>query len=429
MARKLSALATPRRDRPVIAFFDYPDVFEDFYPHFGVSRQDFATRWAASGNHAFVGLLQREVGDVVWYAFSLEPETRETRHEAVGCRIKFLPSSWLHRRLWRAFYAMAKWRQQQFYPQYAVIASYISLVSWTFATALRNDRPDFFFMQDYSTGRFDVLLLVSWLLGIPLLAYHTGSSPEIYVGRLPKRWSIPRARCLIMSGKDELERLVRDYGVSRDRMRVILTPIDIDVYRPMDRADACRAVNLDPTRRFVVYVGRLDDDVKRVSTLIAAFASVAADQPDVDLVVVGEGPGRASLTAQAEHCAPGRVRFLGWIDEPERLASVYNAAECLVLPSRSEGFPSVVGEAMACGTPVLASRVGGVSELVVPERTGWLFEPGDDAALVRQLGFVMAHPDVVRSMRGDARRTAEARVSPAMVAAAVRTCFSLRAHA
>ena len=53
--------------RPRIAFFGYHDVFEDFYPHYGVTQQAFATSWAGSGNHAFVSVLQREVGDVVWY--------------------------------------------------------------------------------------------------------------------------------------------------------------------------------------------------------------------------------------------------------------------------------------------------------------------------------------------------------------------------
>ena len=77
---------TARAGRPLIAFFDYPDVFEDFYPHYGVDQRSFATRWAGTGNHAFLSLLQREVGDVVWYAFSLTPELDEARHEVVGCR-------------------------------------------------------------------------------------------------------------------------------------------------------------------------------------------------------------------------------------------------------------------------------------------------------------------------------------------------------
>src|SRR3954454_18468447 len=86
-----------------IAFFDYPDVFEDFYPHYGVDQQAFATRWAATGNHAFVGLLQREVGDVTWYALSLEPQIAEATHEVTGARVRVLRSSAAHRALWRGF--------------------------------------------------------------------------------------------------------------------------------------------------------------------------------------------------------------------------------------------------------------------------------------------------------------------------------------
>ena len=94
--------SSPNRRRPLIAFFDYPDVFEDFYPHYHINQRTFATRWDGSGNHAFLSLIQREIGDVVWYAFSIDPEVDEARHETVGCRIKFVPSSWLHRKLWKA---------------------------------------------------------------------------------------------------------------------------------------------------------------------------------------------------------------------------------------------------------------------------------------------------------------------------------------
>src|SRR5207302_897221 len=117
-------------------------------------------------------------------------------------------------------------------------------------------------------------------------------------------------------------------------------------------------------RRHLLFVGRFDDKVKRVGALIRAFAGLAARHPDADLVLVGEGPDGAALRRLAGECGGGRVRFLGWVPGPEALVALYNAAQCLVMPSRSEGFPGVVGEAMACGTPVLASRVGGVGELV-----------------------------------------------------------------
>ena len=72
---------------------------------------------------------------------------------------------------------------------------------------------------------------------------------------------------------------------------------------------------------------------------------------------------------------------------------------------------------------VLTSQVGGVGELVIEGETGWLLPAGDDGALRAGLAFVLAHPDVVAAMRPRARRLAEARVSPAVVAAELRKCF------
>ncbi len=414
----------PTRKRPLIAFFDYPDVFEDFYPHYGVDQRSFATRWAATGNHAFLSILQREVGDVSWYAFSEAPQLSEAQHEVIGCRVKIFPSSWLHRFLWRAFYLpRPAWRWRRAYPAYAVVASYVALLSLPFIQTLRRDRPDFFFVQDYATGRFDLLLLIARFLGIPLIAFHSGSRPERYVGRFAKRWTIPRADRLIVSSHNELDMLASRYRVPRERMTVILTPIDTNAYRPMDRNAACHAAGLDAARRYLLFVGRLEDKVKRVSALVRAYAPIAVEHPDVDLVIVGDGPDGKKLRKLAAEPGACRIHFLGWQSGAEALAPLYNAAESLVLPSWHEGFPTVVGEAMACGTPVLASQVGGVGELVVDGLSGWLIPPGDDDALAAGLANVMAHPQMVAAMRPQVRAMAERRVSPTVVAAALRECF------
>jgi glycosyltransferase involved in cell wall biosynthesis len=413
------------RRRPLIAFFDYPDVFEDFYPHYGVDQHAFATRWAATGNHAFLTLIQREIGDVVWYSFSLAPELAEARHEAVGCRVRMLPSSWLHRRLWRAFYLPRwAWRWRRAYPAYAAVASYVALGSWRFLRTLWTDRPDFLFAQDYASGRFDVLLLLAGLLGIPLIAYHSGSRPENYVGQLVKRWTIRRADRLIVSGRGELEMLAKRFRVPRERLVVILTPIDTARFRPLERGAACQAAGLDPARRYLLFVGRLDDPVKRVGALLRTFAPLAARHPQVDLLIGGEGPDGPALRQLAAEQCPGRVRFLGWVSGAAALAPLYNAAECLLLPSRSEGFPTVIGEALACGTPAVASDVGGVSELVVEGQTGWLIPPGDDKALALALARVMSGPEVTAPLRARARSLAEQRVSPGAVVAALKQCFT-----
>jgi hypothetical protein len=82
--------------RPAVAFFDFADVFEDFYPHLGVDRVAFGTTWAATGNHRFASVIQGWVGDVTWYPLSLARPGASTMH-SLGHRVTFVRSSLAHR--------------------------------------------------------------------------------------------------------------------------------------------------------------------------------------------------------------------------------------------------------------------------------------------------------------------------------------------
>jgi glycosyltransferase involved in cell wall biosynthesis len=419
-----AAAPMPER-RPRIAFFDYADVFEDFYPHYGVTQREFATRWDNSGNHAFLSLLQREVGDVIWYEFSLDPEFEEESHERVGCRVKFVPSAWMHRQLWRLFYLPKHaWRWRGAYRMFATVASYLAPLSFGFLLRFWRDRPDFLFVQDYASGKFDVLSLLASLLGAPLIAYHSGSQPDWYLGSAVRRFTLPRAHRIIASGQGELEMLARRFAVPRECLSVVLTPIDTTLYAPFPRDVACGGTGLDPGRRYVLFVGRLDDEMKRISAIIRAFAVLAEKHPQAILLIVGDGSDRGMLERAARESVPDRVRFLGWVKAAEAKARLYASSECLVLASRREGFPTVIGEAMACGTPVISSRVGAVEELVVEGRTGWLFAPGDDEGLVNALDRALSlTPREAGAMRARARSMACERVSPEVVTAELRKCF------
>ena len=409
---------TPRQ-RPVIAFFDYHDVFEDFYPHYGVDQRLFSTTWADTANHAWLALVQKEIGDVIWYVFSLRPELSEARHEVVGCTIKFLPSSLFHRWLWRKFYLTNSdwWRRHahNLFRTYATIASYVATISLPFIKALWLNRPDVIFVQDYATGRFDILLFIAEMLNIPLLAFHSGSRPEAYLGRVMKRWTIPRADWLFPSGRNELEMLANRYRVSRNRLGIIRPPIDPEVFRPLDRTSACRSLNLDPSRRYILFVGRLDDKVKRVSSIIQTFSHFTEKHPDVDFLIVGDGEDGVSLRRMGETEAPGRVRFLDWISSIEIKVAVYNVAECLCLISWREASPAVISEAFACGTPVLASQVGGIEDLVKEGKTGWLVKAGDDEALRAKFEFILENPTALYAMRPTIREVAQREVSSIVV--------------
>jgi glycosyltransferase involved in cell wall biosynthesis len=412
----------------MIAFFDYADVFEDFYPHYGVTQQAFATQWANSGNHAFLALLQEHIGDVVWYSFSLDPELDSARHKQIGCTVMFLRSSWIHRQLWKLFYLpKAAWRWRFAYRAFATLASYSAPLSVRFLRTMRAQRPDFIFAQDYASGKFDVLMVVARLLGVPLVAYHSGSRPERYLGGTLRRWTLPGAHRIIASGEAERRMLVNRFRVPSGRIPVILTPIDTESYRPQERETACLALGLDPKRRYLLFVGRLDDGVKRVSAIIEAFSSLREKYPLVDLLILGDGADRRKLEGLATAAVPGRIRFMGWVGTATTKAQFYAVAESLVLASLREGFPTVVGEAMACGTPVLSSRVGAVEELVIDGETGWLFRAGDDEGLRQALerALIQSPSDWAR-MRSRARAFSEQRVSPAAVTAALRECFSIQ---
>ena len=114
---------------------------------------------------------------------------------------------------------------------------------------------------------------------------------------------------------------------------------------------------------------------------------------------------------------------MGWISKTEEKVAIYNASEFLVLPSRSEGFPLVIGEALACGTPALATSVGAISDVIINGQTGWLLEPDNDAALADALSMMLANPNLKESMRPRARIMAEKHVSPEAVAEVLKKGF------
>jgi len=412
--------------RPRIAFFDYPDVFEDFYPHYGVTQDAFASTWHNTANHARLKIVQEEIGDVTWYALSLKPKFKEeTTHEYVGCKIKFLPSSLLHRRLWRFFYSGKKsWKfRNRWYQAYATLASYFAILSWPLFKLLRNDKPDIIFSQDYCSGRFDSLHFLAWWFRVPLVAVHTGSTGK-YLGAFLKRVTIPRTDWIFTSGKREAVFLEKKYRLTPDRMSIVRSPINISVYKPVSREKACLVVNLDNNKRYFLFIGRLDDSVKRVSSIIAAFQQVAAKFPDFDLLILGNGKDEAMLKQQAEKQVPGRVHVYGWVAEDDEKVQLLNIAECLVLASKREGFPTVVGEALACGLPVVSSDVGAISDLVIDDKTGWLFAPQDDEALLNRLLFVAENPQQIKSMRSSIRDFAENHISVEALTGSLKQGFS-----
>ena len=407
-----------------VALFDFADVFEDFYPQLGVDRTAFSTSWAATANHRFASLINEWIGDVTWYALSLEPPSPSATH-ALGHRVTFARSSLAHRVLWRTFYSRSwSWRLRRCYKAFATLASYLAPLSLDLLRTLKSDRPDILFVQDYSSGRFDVLLAASRWLRAPLVTYHSGSTPDAYVGRSIRKRTLRRADAVLVTSRREADHLSSTFGISPSRCHVVLTPIDMDLFRPIPRPEATVAAGLDEARRYFLFVGRMDDAVKRITNMMRAFADATLGHEDIELIVIGDGPDAEMVRSRGAHLLGDRVRFLGWVPETALLPSFYSSSEALLLPSLREGFPTVVGESLACGTPVIATDVGGISELVEDGVTGRLLPPGDDGALTEAISQVVSHPSRFRAMSENARRAAEERVAPGVVGMSLAAIFN-----
>lgn len=156
-----------------------------------------------------------------------------------------------------------------------------------------------------------------------------------------------------------------------------------------------------------VFVGRLSAE-KGVHTLLEAWKAL----PDIRLKVAGDGPMRAQLQEQARRDGIN-VEFMGRL-ERSHVAQVVGAASIAIVPSQwFEGFPMVVVEAFACGTPVVASRLGSLAEIVREGIIGRLFTPGDPRALGVAVRAMLHEPEALKQMRKNAREEFETRYSAA----------------
>jgi len=215
---------------------------------------------------------------------------------------------------------------------------------------------------------------------------------------LLERLAVRAADLVVVTTPDVGEYLQAMHGLDARRIRVVPNHVDVDLFAP--------APTEPKEKGLLLFVGRLSPE-KNLPLLIDAAAQLA----DVRLQIVGDGAERSRLAALT--AARGvRAEFVGTIDNA-RLPRLLNRAEVFVLPSRYEGHPKALLEAMACAVPVVGTDVPGIRDVVRHGETGWLCpeDPGglaeglrtllDDGALRARLG-ANARADVTRSYSLDA---------------------------
>lgn len=238
-----------------------------------------------------------------------------------------------------------------------------------------------------------------------------GGRPEIGPRRVVEQAIFDHADAIVAATPVDRQHMLEWYRADGERIVTIPPGVDLGRFRILGRGPARRALGMPEDRAMVLFVGR-PDPVKGLDTLLRAMAALTARDGGLrtrsSLCVIGgdkdaDSRGRdaemARIDALRESLGLGDfVAFMGPQDQ-DALLDYYNAAQVVVVPSRYESFGMVALEAMACGAPVIASDVGGLSTLVREGRTGFLVPYGDPDALANALWPIL-EDDALRDALG-----------------------------
>lgn len=225
---------------------------------------------------------------------------------------------------------------------------------------------------------------------------------ELRIDRLLARWTDR-----IVGNSQAVVDFYRGVGLPAAKLTVIPSGIADEEPPAVDPGAVRQGLGIAPGAPLLLFVGRLAAQ-KGVADLLDALDLLQHVEPTAVTVLAGDGPLRAALEQRArDHdlIATGRVRFLGHRDDVPTLLA---AADVLVLPSRYEGLPNVVLEAMRFRKPVVATAAPGTTEVVADGQTGLLVPVGDTRALARALRDLIRDPARRQALGEAGRRRVEA---------------------
>lgn len=227
-------------------------------------------------------------------------------------------------------------------------------------------------------------------LGKPVVISARGSDltylPRFAYQRRWIQWAMREADALV-TVSESLRREAITLGAVEGKVRTLRNGVNLEEFRPVDRAEARRFAGVPETAKVVASVGNLIP-LKGHDLFIRALAGL----PDVHGLIVGGGPEDAALRTLVDSLGLNdRVHFLGRVPHGT-MAKVYSAADGLVLASSREGWPNVLLEAMACGTPAVATAVGGIPEIVTVAESGYLLADRTSDAIAAALSALFQAP-------------------------------------
>lgn len=229
---------------------------------------------------------------------------------------------------------------------------------------------------------------------------------------------------IVVASEHERQSLATLYGATPERIAVVPCGVDLDLFAPMDKEFARRRLGLRSSERIILFVGRIEP-LKGIDILIDVAAQLHEDENFAVLIVGGDARAREQIEAlRGQAAALGvdhHISFVGAVEHHE-LPLYYNAADVCVVPSHYESFGLVAVESMACGTPVVASRVGGLTTTISDGETGYLIPWRCPEPFAERLELLLDN-DELRASFGRAGREAVERFRWSHVTDAVASLY------
>lgn len=260
-----------------------------------------------------------------------------------------------------------------------------------------------------------VATLASRMTGVPTVVHIRDSFPPGRVTDRIRRLIGQGARMIIANSNSTASAFALD-GTSAE-VRVIYSPVDLRRFRPdrLDRAGVRARLGLDSADRALGVIGYIAE-LKGQETALDALALVRERHPEAKLLVVGEPKfaqraTRYDNTGYLEHLH-SKVRELGlgtaveFTGERDDIPEILSSLDVVLVPSWEEGMGRVAAEAMAMGTPVAATRVGGLAEIIEDGRTGLLVPPRDARGLADAVNRLLESPELRQRISGEGRQAA-----------------------
>ncbi len=295
----------------------------------------------------------------------------------------------------------------------------------------------------YLSGAIGLHLKNTW--GIPLVhTFHSlGVIKEEALGvrdySPDSRLEIEKRLCqsadrIIATNPQERDDLIELYHTDPDKITIIPCGVNLDLFQPLSQEESKKEIAFSTDDFLITYVGRLEER-KGIDTLLEAISLV--DNPSIQVVIVGGPPTDKPFLSWAELSEEPYQKYMAKIDEygiekqvtftggknQDQLSKYYSAADVTIIPSYYEPFGMTAIEAMACGSSVIASRVGGLKSTVKENKVGTLFEPRNATQLAEKIKIVFDQPLMNAEMKRNTRPYVEENFSWKTVAKSIAVVY------